>query len=963
MTSRTLYDPITPQPFSNEEVQHPKPCVVVHLQEQDHERHAHLCEMERKRAWDTANIMLDAVLSRSTAKIEAVAAAVPPFTESIVQLQPLLLFFEKTSPRNHTATYGGSCALSSSPKPNVNFINCGYLIDKTCTSVHTLVQLGCAEELLVKLEQRLKEHAVHIVQVLAGACEAGASTTTTSMRLAHAWGHYRLVIAELQDVWVYLDRLYVFNNSTVKSIEGLGVNILRNELLSHAWLLPDAQTGYISSLRSDLETSTTQQMSNGVIEPNTYLRTELRLLTDLFTAMQVYFLRLEPEILKEFSNFYKELGERLWQNGTTAEVFFPLVEGFLQEDRRRVDICLDSNSLLKIEETAQTSLLDAHGVAILERDFPRLAENESYGCFSLAWKLLACGTHVQLGRQCSLVFRDYVLRESSNIIAALPAKGTDGDPFAVVKGIIALMNRGKSIVSNGFARDKILFSSQLLAALEEGLREKQMEFAEQLARYLDWVVRECEDSDAFLSSDVANKESTANSSASTGSAGTAKLLRDIGSIYGLFPSKDVFEAFYWRDLARRLLFPPRGTPHVEVEEYFDRIIREAGGCESSKFEGMINDLRSSSELNQQFQSWVADAGSTKLVSGVSHVWTGNEESGNGEGSLQTLSEPGNDCGREGGEASKVRVRDEEGDEEISLVAANLLKTVDVKVNILTDGFWPKQTPLDVNLPLPLRALCSCVHGFYRSCFADRHLLWQHQLSTAVVKSFVGGVKRQLTGTVLQVAMLLTLQDVGDPQKACETTLGVLCTLLGVDISLPDVSSAVLGLCHPKFHLLLRNPAERAGGGGGDGLAPHAKAPVPCHMDDVLRLNEKFFVSTPTCRIPFPGARRRPGGTSNLTNAPVVSAVPLASTENQASVDDDIALTAEVLAKERAHVIEAVIVRFMKEHRRVSHDELVEGVPPHLRFPVTVSAVKEAVERLIERGFLERSKPSEYTYIS
>ena len=66
-------------------------------------------------------------------------------------------------------------------------------------------------------------------------------------------------------------------------------------------------------------------------------------------------------------------------------------------------------------------------------------------------------------------------------------------------------------------------------------------------------------------------------------------------------------------------------------------------------------------------------------------------------------------------------------------------------------------------------------------------------------------------------------------------------------------------------------------------------------------------------------------------------------------------TDERVDKERSQVIEAALVRIMKNRKQLSHGDLVNEVTQQLsrRFTPKVTMVKLAMERLIEKEYLER----------
>ncbi|ESL10899.1 hypothetical protein TRSC58_01360 [Trypanosoma rangeli SC58] len=938
MTSHTLYDSPALAVRWDEGILHVKPCMTVKLLAQDPAMHQLACKTAKEKAWAAAEAMLDAVLVRAAAHSEAVISSTPPF-EHPTPLPSFLL----PSPLPSSSTLSVS---SMRPRiPPMAVANRGYSADAACRSVQTLVELNSGAAVYEKLKHSLEAYVMHVLHLLTTACGADLAGSLTFMRLAHVWIHYRLAVAELQEVWVYLDRWYLAKVHAVRSIDGLAIAIMKEALLQHPWLLSQAQLGFLAALRQELEHD-----SNA--------RGEIQLFTNLCSSIQVYFLRVEPDVLAAAKEFYSAAAERMWHNGDSAEEFFHQVRCFLQEGRQRVQACLEAHTMPRLEEIAQTSLLLAHGVDVLTRDFERLVREEKYDCIRLAWKFLASGMYVQLGKRCGAIFRHYILQEGAKIMRQLTTRTVEQEAFAAVKAMIALIRRGERVIETCFAENPTLFTVRMNDALTEVVQEKQTEFARQIARYLDWMIREGE-SDILLTAAgstassggagddslprtgvVTTTTTTTTTTTSTGDASTGvspcgEVLMYIGRIYALFPSRDIFEAFYWRDLARRLL-QYQHPPRLGIERSFMQELKKTCGEETSKFEGMLNDFSVSQELSERYQAWVDDNCGAPPAPWSSEVHVDNEaEEEKEQRRWQQHRQPSRV------KEAMMMAEEVEAEETLTPTSAPLHCT-EVRLHILTSGFWPVESALEMLLPSPLQALSGRVQEFYRHCFADRKLVWQHQMSSAVVTCSTGAVRRQLTGTLLQAAMLLTLQEMMRTTPSAtlsqvETvTVRALCERLAVDLSLPSVSGALYGLCHPKFPLLLR---ETAAGG----TAAAASASSTLAEADRLRFNPRFALSTARCRIPF--CKNPQGGedaAADRTDA------------------DGVQATTDVL-KEHAYVIEAAVVSFMKERRCLSHEELVAALPTLVRFPVTVATVKSIIERLISRGFLERSGAKAYVY--
>ncbi|RNF11750.1 putative cullin 4B [Trypanosoma rangeli] len=937
MTSHTLYDSPALGVRWDEGIMHVKPRMTVKLLTQDPAMHQLACKTAKEKAWAAAEAMLDAVLVRAAAHSEAVISSTLPFEHPT----PLPSFLLPSSLPSSSTTLSVSSLRSRIPPMNV--ANRGYSADAACRSVQTLVELDAGAAVYEKLKHSLEAYVMHVLHLLTTACGADLAGSLTFMRLAHVWFHYRLAVAELQEVWVYLDRWYLAKVHAVRSIDGLAVAIMKEALLQHPWLLSQAQLGFLAALRQELEHD-----SNA--------RGGMQLFTNLCSSIEVYFLRVEPDVLAAAKEFYNAVAERMWHNGDSAEVFFHQVRCFLQEGRQRVQACLEVHTMPRLEEIAQTSLLLAHGVDVLTRDFERLVREEKYDCIRLAWKFLASGMYVQLGKRCGAIFRHYILQEGAKIMRQLTTRTAEQEAFAAVKAMIALIRRGERVIETCFAENPTLFMVRMNDALTEVVQEKQTEFARQIARYLDWMMREGE-SDVLLAAAGSTASSgapgddssprtdvvtttittTTTGDASTGVPPCGEVLAYIGRIYALFPSRDIFEAFYWRDLARRLLqyhHPPR----LSIERSFMQELKKTCGEETSKFEGMLNDFNVSQELSERYQAWVEGNCGAPPSPWSPELQVDNEAEEEKERRRWRQHR------QSSGVREAVMMAEEVEAEETSMPTAAALRCTEVRLHILTSGFWPTESALEVLLPSPLQALAGRVQEFYSHCFADRKLVWQHQMSSAVVTCSTGAVRRQLTGTLLQAAMLLTLQEMmrTTPSTALSqvetVTVGALCERLAVDLSLPSVTGALYGLCHPKFPLLLRETAAVD-----TAAAAAAAASSTLAEADRLRFNPCFAFSAARCRIPF--CRNPQGGED--------AAVDRTDTDGMQAATD--------VLKEHAYVIEAAVVSFMKERRCLSHEELVAALPTLVRFPVTVATVKSIIERLINRGFLERSGAKAYVY--
>lgn len=187
--------------------------------------------------------------------------------------------------------------------------------------------------------------------------------------------------------------------------------------------------------------------------------------------------------------------------------------------------------------------------------------------------------------------------------------------------------------------------------------------------------------------------------------------------------KDVFEAFYKQDLARRLLLGR--SLSLDAEKLaVSKLKAECGSQFTSKLEGMFADIDLSKEAMAGFKQ------------------------------------------------SSASIK--------ALVAA--CPGVDLSVQVLTSGFWPTYPMVDLNLPPGIAAAQKTFADYYLTKHSGRHLAWVNSLGTAIVRAKFDAGTKELVVSAFQAAVLLQFNDgnglsfrdillaTGIPQKELQRTL-------------------------------------------------------------------------------------------------------------------------------------------------------------------------------------------------
>ncbi|KAF7803161.1 cullin-4-like [Senna tora] len=167
-------------------------------------------------------------------------------------------------------------------------------------------------------------------------------------------------------------------------------------------------------------------------------------------------------------------------------------------------------------------------------------------------------------------------------------------------------------------------------------------------------------------------------------------------LFRFIQGKDVFEAFYKKDLAKRLLLGKSASIDAE-KSMISRLKTECGSQFTNKLEGMFKDIELSKEINESFKQ--SSQARTKLPSGI-----------------------------------------------------------EMSVHVLTTGYWPTYPPMDVRLPHELNVYQDIFKEFYLSKYSGRRLMWQNSLGHCVLKAEFPKGKKELAVSLFQTVVLMLFND-------------------------------------------------------------------------------------------------------------------------------------------------------------------------------------------------------------
>jgi cullin-4 len=177
-------------------------------------------------------------------------------------------------------------------------------------------------------------------------------------------------------------------------------------------------------------------------------------------------------------------------------------------------------------------------------------------------------------------------------------------------------------------------------------------------------------------------------------------LEQIMVLFRRLHAKDIFEAFYQKDLSKRLLHGKSSSIDLE-RTFLSKLKAECGTAYTSKMEGMFKDIDLSRDIISQY--------------------------------------------------SDFALRD--------AAASNSRPAVEMDVQVLTTGYWP-QFPQQKSIKLPeeLKVHVSRFENYYDSKYQGRRITWQYSLCNCLVKANFPGKKVELLVTLYQALVLRCFND-------------------------------------------------------------------------------------------------------------------------------------------------------------------------------------------------------------
>ncbi|KAI5630032.1 cullin-4B [Silurus asotus] len=523
---------------------------------------------------------------------------------------------------------------------------------KISAKLYKQLRMVCEDHIKAQIDEFREYPFQRCLFVLNPAVTDSLDSVLFLKKIDKCWQDHCRQMIMIRSIFLFLDRTYVLQNSMLPSIWDMGLELFRFYIISD-WKV---QSKTIDGILLLIE-----RERNGEAIDRSLLRSLLSMLSDL----QIYQDSFEQRFLEETNRLYAAEGQRLIQEREVPE-YLHHVNKRLEEEADRVITYLDQSTQKPLIATVEKQLLGEHLTATLQKGLNHLLDENRIQDLSLLYQLFS---RVRGGVQVLLQHWIEYIKAFGSTIVINPEKDK-----TMVQELLDFKDKVDSIIEICFMKNE-KFVNAMKEAFETFINKRPNKPAELIAKYVDSKLR------------AGNKEATDEE--------LEKMLDKIMIIFRFIYGKDVFEAFYKKDLAKRLLVGKSASVDAE-KSMLSKLKHECGAAFTSKLEGMFKDMELSKDIMVQFKQY-----------------------------MQCQNIPGN---------------------------------IELTVNILTMGYWPTYVPMEVHLPPEMVRLQEIFKTFYLGKHSGRKLQWQSTLGHCVLKAEFKEGKKELQVSLFQTLVLLMFNE-------------------------------------------------------------------------------------------------------------------------------------------------------------------------------------------------------------
>jgi len=554
-----------------------------------------------------------------------------------------------------------------------------------------------AEELCRRLETVLERHIKASLRSLVGQTPDHAAFLEL---VTDMWQNYCQQMHSIRSIFLYLDRSYIIGEPSLRSLWDIGLRMFRKDLGNAPEVESKVIRGFLDLIARERSGESVNQSTGTCV-------------VRMLVALDLYESKFEKVLLDESRTFYRAESSSLLEQSQVPD-YLRHVDRRLDEEKQRVARYLDPQTRIPLVRVCEQELVNEHVPVLLEKGFDTLMREkrtEDLGRMFVLFKRVDALVKMRAA------LSEYVKRRGEQIVQNQDAAKEKEMVPALLQLMEDLMELQRTAMQGNEDFDRTIRD-----AFETFLNSRGNRPAELIAKYIDRQLR-------------------SGVKGAGGDEAIEALLEKVVVLFRFLSAKDVFEAFYKKDLAKRLLLGRSASTDLE-RSMITKLKTECGSRFTNRLEGMFKDMDISRDNMTQFEKSPA------------YLQRGFD--------------------------------------------------TEIHVNVLSTSNWPVY-PVMKSLRLPERMVqCEAAfEKFYSGAegmFKGRRLTWQHSLGHCILRADLPLGRKELEVSIYQAVVLVLYNDMPGAQ---ELTAAVLKERTGMEDG--ELHRTLLSLGSPQARILLREP--------------------------------------------------------------------------------------------------------------------------------------------------------------
>ncbi|KAI7897480.1 cullin 4 [Cokeromyces recurvatus] len=438
---------------------------------------------------------------------------------------------------------------STEQHKNFNYLTTSRLCESCC-------RFGKSEKLYEALVREIEQYTLEIQKSLV------PLNRELLVRLNSSWNTYCHHLTVIRTVFMALDRTYILPKTKFQSIIELGKGIFSKNIMDIEEFRNVVVAEVLQLIKLDRDSKIV----------------DVKLIHDILQIMielSYYSSDFENRFLTSTNNYYKEEANELINALSVSDYIQHASIRLQEESQDRIQNYLDNRTKRSLTHAVVDQLIYKKASKIIEKGFNSILDNNLVEPLKLFYELLGQSEEMNLLRK---AFADYIKRQGAALI-----KDPKNDP-TMIPSLLKFKKKMDRILEYCFHHDESLMNVSK-ESFEYFINTRGNKPAEMLAKYIDSRLK------------ISIKKQRMNVTEVD-----LAVLDSALTLFRYIQTKDTFEAYYKRFLAKRLLLDR--SISQETEKHVLEVLKLECGHEFTKnFENMFKDIQVSNDLAIAFKDY------------------------------------------------------------------------------------------------------------------------------------------------------------------------------------------------------------------------------------------------------------------------------------------------------------------------------------------------------------------------